>query len=145
MYTDRSSTAKFPRQLEVKFSRLESRASSIVRKIVESQEHGQSDVKLTRTQRNILRKFLLLLILRGSGFFQRYNCESIEDYDIEDRALLREFMERHAIERLIDVWLHGLNAIFDLELDVGDQWGKKKQFIEPRTAPREPNLPWSQR
>ncbi|EWZ79033.1 hypothetical protein FOWG_16806 [Fusarium oxysporum f. sp. lycopersici MN25] len=125
MYTDRSSTAEVPQQLEMKFSRLECSTSPIIRKIVMAHEHGQKDVKLTRTQRTILRKFLFLLSIRGSGFFRRYNCESIEDYNHEeDQALLRDFMESHTIERPIDVWLHGLNAIIDLEMDVGDQWAK---------------------
>ncbi|RBR26055.1 uncharacterized protein FIESC28_01083 [Fusarium coffeatum] len=123
MYTDRSLTAEVPRQLERKFSRLECSTSLIIRKIVTAQEQGQKDVELTRTQRTVLRKFLFLLGIRGTGFFQRYNCETIEDYKhTEDQALLRDFMESHGIERPIDVWLHGLSAIVDLDMDVGGQW-----------------------
>ncbi|KAJ4011035.1 hypothetical protein NW766_007667 [Fusarium irregulare] len=123
IYTDRSSTAEFPRQLERKFSRLECSTSLIIRKIVTAQEQGQKDVELTRTQRTVLRKFLFLQSIRGTGFFQRYNCETIEDYKYaEDQALLGDFMKSHGIERPIDVWLHGLSAIIDLDMDVGGQW-----------------------
>ena len=31
-------------------------------------------------------------------------------------------MESHRIERPIGVWLHGLSAIIDLDMDVGSQW-----------------------
>ncbi|CAJ0550827.1 Ff.00g107570.m01.CDS01 [Fusarium sp. VM40] len=121
MYTDPTPTAKFPRQLEEKFGKLENRASHIVRHIIKCHQE-QDSVKLTRIQQTTLRKFVYLQKQRSSGFYKTYNHESIDDYDINDRALLRDFMTKKGIHRPIDVWLQGLSSIIDLEMDVNKVW-----------------------
>ncbi|KAM0493533.1 hypothetical protein ACHAP8_009166 [Fusarium lateritium] len=124
MYTNWAPEAKFPRELETKFSQLEGRASHIVGHIIRSHQQGQNNAKLSRTQQTTLRKFLYLQKQRGSGFYKTYNCESIDDYDINDRALLKEFMDRKGIQRPIDVWLQALSSIIDLNMDVNGVWKK---------------------
>ncbi|KAL6914879.1 hypothetical protein FSST1_012639 [Fusarium sambucinum] len=124
MYTNWAPEAKVPRELETKFSQLEDKASHIIRHIIRSHQQGQNNAKLSRTQQTTLRKFLYLQKQRGSGFYKTYNCESIDDYDINDRALLKEFMDRKGIQRPIDVWLQALSSIIDLNMDVNGVWKK---------------------
>ncbi|EXL42101.1 hypothetical protein FOCG_15453 [Fusarium oxysporum f. sp. radicis-lycopersici 26381] len=108
MYTDQSPNVKFPRELEAKFSRLESETSAVIRRIISSHQRGEEYVKINRTQQTVLRKFIYLLNQRGSGFFKTYNCNSINDYKKIDRDLLKEYMDRNGIERPLDIWLQGL-------------------------------------
>ncbi|WZH47751.1 uncharacterized protein QYS62_008910 [Fusarium acuminatum] len=122
MYTDQTPTAKFPREVEDKFGKLENRTSNIVRHIIKCHQQEQDKFKLTRIQQTTLRKFVYLQKQRSSGFYKTYNHESIEDYDINDRALLRDFMTKKGIRRPIDVWLQGLSSIIDLEMDVNNVW-----------------------
>ncbi|KAF0646031.1 hypothetical protein FPSE5266_20011 [Fusarium pseudograminearum] len=89
MYTDKSPMAESPRELEVKFSKLEAAASPIIRKIIASHQRGDEHVKTTRTQQTILRKFVYLLKQRSSGFFKTYNYQSINDYKGKDKDLLK--------------------------------------------------------
>ncbi|RKK10070.1 hypothetical protein BFJ65_g15372 [Fusarium oxysporum f. sp. cepae] len=105
MYTDQSPNVKFPRELEAKFSRLESETSAVIRRIISSHQRGEEYVKINRTQQTVLRKFIYLLNQRGSGFFKTYNCNSINDYKKIDRDLLKEYMDRNGIERPLDIWL----------------------------------------
>nr|RBQ84781.1 hypothetical protein FVER53263_12923 [Fusarium verticillioides] len=122
MYTDQSPNAQFPRELEVKFSRLEGETSAVIRRITGAHKRGEEKVKLTRTQQTVLRKFVYLLNQRGSGFFKTYNCNSIDDYKKDDRDLLEEFMDRHGIQRPLDVWLQALSSIIDLDMRVTANW-----------------------
>ncbi|KAI1013645.1 hypothetical protein LB503_010629 [Fusarium chuoi] len=126
MYTDQSPQATFPRELEVKFSKLEGETSAVIRKIVGAHRCGEETVKITRTQQTVLRKFVYLLNQRGSGFFKAYNCESIDEYGKNDRDLLKEFMDRNGIQRPLDVWLQGFcelkSSIIDLDMRVTADW-----------------------
>ncbi|KAG5806283.1 hypothetical protein H9Q74_009172 [Fusarium xylarioides] len=122
MYTDQSPNAKFPRELEGKFSRLEGQTSVVIRKIIGAHQRGEEKVKITRTQQTVLRKFVYLLNQRGSGFFKTYNCDSIDDYKKNDRDLLKEFMDRNGIQRPLDVCLQGLSSIIDLDMRVTANW-----------------------
>ncbi|KAH7147991.1 hypothetical protein DER46DRAFT_639551 [Fusarium sp. MPI-SDFR-AT-0072] len=92
MYTDQSSQAAFPRELEVKFSKLEGETSLVIRRIISSHQRGEE-------------KFVYLLNQRGSGFFKTYNCNSIDDYKKNDRDLLKELMDRNGIQRPLDLWM----------------------------------------
>jgi hypothetical protein len=125
MYTDRKGTAQLPRLLETKFSDLEGQASRVIRKIVKAHQLGKIYITLNRTERDLLRKFLFLLIYRGPGYYRRYNHETIEDYHYVDQPTLRKFMEKHNLQRPIDAWLHSLSGIIDLEMYVGDEWEKQ--------------------
>ncbi|KAF5594738.1 hypothetical protein FPCIR_4752 [Fusarium pseudocircinatum] len=122
MYTDQSPNANFPRELETKFRKLEGETCLVVRKIIAAHERGEENVKITRTQQTVLRKFVYLLNQRGSGFFKTYNYHSINDYKNNDRDLLKEFMDQHGIQRPLDVWLQALSSIIDLDMRVTANW-----------------------
>ncbi|KAF5550371.1 hypothetical protein FPHYL_9391 [Fusarium phyllophilum] len=102
MYTDQSPSAKFPRELEAKFSKLEGETSLVVRKIIGAYQRGEANVKITRTQQAVLR--------------------NIDDYKKNDRDLLKEFMDRNGIQRPLDVWLQALSSIIDLDMRVTANW-----------------------
>ncbi|KAG4261269.1 hypothetical protein FPRO03_11820 [Fusarium proliferatum] len=102
MYTDQSPNAHLPRELEGKFSRLEGKTSVVIRKIIGAHQRGEGKVILTRTQQTVLR--------------------NINEYKNNDRDLLEEFMDRHGIQRPLDVWLGALSAIIDLDMSVTANW-----------------------
>ncbi|KAF5586642.1 hypothetical protein FPANT_7176 [Fusarium pseudoanthophilum] len=122
MYTDQSTDATFPRELESKLGKLEGETSLVIRKIIAAHRRGEANVTITRTQQTVLRKFVYLLNQRGSGFFKTYNCDTIDEYKQNDRDLLKEFMDRNGIQRPLDVWLQGLSSIIDLDMSVTANW-----------------------
>ncbi|KAG8677834.1 hypothetical protein FPOAC1_003862 [Fusarium poae] len=125
MYTDKKETTQLPRLLEIKFSALEGQASRIIRKIVTEHQACKDSVTLMRTERDILRKFLFLLMYRGPGHYRRFDHESIDDCHPSDQPILKEYMDKHNLQRPIDAWLHSLSAIIDLHMDLGDEWAKQ--------------------
>jgi hypothetical protein len=125
MYTDKRGAAQLPRLLETKFSGLEGQASRIIRKIVKAHQLSKDSITLIRTERDLLRKFLFLLIYRGPGYYRRYNHETIEDYHHSDQPTLKKFMAKHNLQRPVDAWLHSLNGIIDLKMYVGEAWAEQ--------------------
>ncbi|KAJ4132144.1 hypothetical protein NW765_013957 [Fusarium oxysporum] len=132
MYTDQSPNVKFPRELEAKFSRLESETSAVIRRIISSHQRGEEYVKINRTQQTVLRKFIYLLNQRGSGFFKTYNCNSINDYKKIDRDLLKEYMDRNGIERPLDIWLQ--EHITEFWMSFCTPVSEDEEFILPDTG-----------
>ncbi|KAJ4258846.1 hypothetical protein NW762_007933 [Fusarium torreyae] len=125
MYTDKKETTQLPRLLEIKFSVLEGQASRIIRKIVTAHQAGDESVTLTRIERNVLRKFLFLLIYRGPGHYRRFDHESIDDCHPSDQQFLKKYMDVHNLQRPIDAWLYSLSSIIDLDMDLKDEWAKQ--------------------
>ncbi|KAH8654365.1 hypothetical protein BGZ61DRAFT_204369 [Ilyonectria robusta] len=135
MYINLANTTKDRRRLEVKFSNLERDASQIYRRIVTAYGSGESQVCMTRTEKDLLRKFLFLLKYRGSQFYWTYyNAKSINDYKEDDKELLEAYMKKRGFHRPIDVWLESLETIIDIHMDAERTWeqhiGKKMYFSD---------------
>ncbi|KAH8649432.1 hypothetical protein BGZ60DRAFT_422302 [Tricladium varicosporioides] len=120
MYRDfRASTRQH--QVEEQLSVLESRAGEIISTIRKAFEAGKTDVWITRTQRDTLRKFLFIMKYRGSRFHKRYCHENTDDYDENDKEKMVEYMEKNDIKKPVDVWLDNIRGILDLKMD-GQEW-----------------------
>ncbi|KAH9211163.1 hypothetical protein DL95DRAFT_512008 [Leptodontidium sp. 2 PMI_412] len=125
MYRD--TTRPYPEQyiIEEMLSRLESKASTVFRKITKSFDGDHRGVWLTRNERNLIRKFLFLMKYRGSTFHQRFYHETATGYEANDRDRLLEYMREKGFERPIDVWLDNIRTIIDLEMDDELKWISK--------------------
>ncbi|WAO94905.1 Hypothetical protein NCS54_01250800 [Fusarium falciforme] len=132
MYEDMTtSPVKKHRRIEEMLGKTEFDASKIFRRITMAYGKGQPDIWLSRTERNLLRKFLFLLKYRGSGFRRRFYHGDPESYNSNDKELLQDYMEKHGFESPLDVWFHNLETIMTLEMDEEMKWAgeiKKRMF-----------------
>ncbi|RDL32945.1 Uncharacterized protein BP5553_08384 [Venustampulla echinocandica] len=122
MYRDTTKPDAEQYLIEEKLSRLESEASAIFRKITKSFDERHRGLWLTRNERNLIRKFILLMKYRGSTFYQRFYHETTTGYDANDRDRLLEYMREKGFERPIDVWLDNIKTIIDLKMDDELKW-----------------------
>ncbi|KAH6681370.1 hypothetical protein B0J14DRAFT_623366 [Halenospora varia] len=107
MYRDFGAFTK-QHQVEEQLSVLESRAGEIISTIRKAFEAGKTDVWITRTQRDTLRKFLFIMKYRSSRFHKRYCHENTDDYDEDDKERMMEYMEKNNIKKPIDEWMEKL-------------------------------------
>ncbi|CAG9978247.1 unnamed protein product [Clonostachys byssicola] len=123
MYLDPNQpTTSQQRRIESMFSKLESHASSIFRKIVKSYEAGDGAMSLTRLERDNVRKFFFILKYRGSTFHRRFYHDRASDYNADDRERLHEYMRQRGFSSPRDVWYHNLECIMNLKMDVKGEW-----------------------
>lgn len=136
MYQDMSqATAKQRHRIEELFGKLESKLAPIFQKIVKAWESRESGISLLRGERNDIRKFLFLLKYRGSHFHQRYSGGTVEEYDSDDKSLLRDYMRKKGIQRPVDVWFQGIEAIAECDMDSDAEWlGKIQELMYPEDA-----------
>ncbi|CAH0027836.1 unnamed protein product [Clonostachys rhizophaga] len=126
MYLDPNQpTTGQQRRIESMFSKLESHASSIFRRIVKSYEAGDGAISLTRLERDDVRKFFFILKYRGSTFHRRFYHDRASDYNADDRERLHEYMRQRGFSTPRDVWYHNLECIMNLKMDVEGEWRKE--------------------
>ncbi|KAK0636639.1 hypothetical protein B0T17DRAFT_480835 [Bombardia bombarda] len=122
MYHDSSKPVDQQHHVEKMFSKLESEASYVFRKITKAFEQHQASLWITRDERNLLRKFLFLLKYRGSGFHRRFYHNDPEEYEADDRELLHDYMTEKGYKRPMDVWFDNLRTIMELDMDIERRW-----------------------
>jgi hypothetical protein len=118
------------RHIEERLGKLESQASTSSAKITKefdsaSSRDGTNGAWLTRDERNVLRKFMFILKYRGSRFHKRFAHETGDGYFCNDRELMQEYMGKQGYKRPIDVWVDGLGAIMDRDIDLEYNWGEE--------------------
>ncbi|EEU42072.1 uncharacterized protein NECHADRAFT_50617 [Fusarium vanettenii 77-13-4] len=117
-----TSPDKKHRRIEEMLGKMEFEASKIFRRITTAYGKGQPDVWLSRTERNLLRKFFFLLKYRGSDFHRRFYHSDLENYDRPDKKLLQDYMEMRGFKTPLDVWFHNLETIMELDLGTDSTW-----------------------
>ncbi|KFA51898.1 hypothetical protein S40293_04094 [Stachybotrys chartarum IBT 40293] len=123
MYTDWAKpTTKEQRHIEDMFGKMEANASVIVRKIIKSFDKDEASLGLTRTERDLLRKFLFLLKYRGAGFYRRFDHGDLQSYQANDKALLVGYMNRSGFNPPKNVWFHNLKTIMEVDMDTDNKW-----------------------
>ncbi|KAK3379138.1 hypothetical protein B0T24DRAFT_716765 [Lasiosphaeria ovina] len=126
MYSDSSKIGhQQQQQVEKLLSKLESQACQIFRRITKAFEDNEAGLWITRSERDLIRKFLFILKYRGSGFHHRFYHDKPEDYAEIDRELLREYMVERGFTRPFNVWLDNLRAVIELEMDPEGEWKSK--------------------
>lgn len=118
MYENPAKPVNVQPRLEKRFGEFESRASRIYRKIISAYTNGKHNVMLERAEKDVLRKFMFLLLFRGKQYYTRYNLDNMQDYDEDDKENLQAYMAKHGFTKPIDVWLQSLEKIIDLNMDL---------------------------
>ena len=108
--------------LEEKLSKLESAAAMVMHKMRKAFEAGDTDVWVTRSERDTLRKFLFIMKYRGSGFHKRYFHQTAGEYSEDDRQKLQDYVRKKGYEKPVDVWFDNIKAIVDLKMDPQMRW-----------------------
>ncbi|KAN0122749.1 Protein of unknown function (DUF4238) domain containing protein [Hyaloscypha variabilis] len=125
MYKEVADAIKTKKDVEQELSKLECRTAEILQKVKKAHGNGEAGLWLTRSERNLLRKFLFIMKYRGPGYYEKYFCEDPQTYDSEDKHLLMDYMADKGFARPKDVWLHNLRAILDLDMDAEGEWMSK--------------------
>ncbi|KAG6365888.1 hypothetical protein INS49_000064 [Diaporthe citri] len=138
MYEDLGqATAKQRRHIEDMFGGLEKEASPIFRKIIEAVEQGDVGLWLSREDRNILRRFLFLLMYRSSQSHRRFHHATPDEYNSDDEIELYQYMLDRGFDGPMDVWFDNLKAIAECNMDSDGQW---MEDIQARMYP--PDARW---
>jgi hypothetical protein len=124
MYAD-NSNSNDRRYVETELGKLENRASTIIATIKKALESGQAGVKLPRSERDILRKFLFIMKYRGTAFHRRFHGDEHEHYVADDKEKFIKYMQDNGYTNPVDVWFKSIKAILDLQIDVKRKWIKK--------------------
>jgi hypothetical protein len=123
MYDDKTKpTTAEQRRIETRFSKMESQAATILRRAIKALDNEEEGIVMTRIDRDLLRKFLFLLKYRGTGFHNRFNHTSADEYCSNDRELILHYMRQKGFKMPLDVWFHNLEAIMDVEMDPERKW-----------------------
>ncbi|KAE8149083.1 hypothetical protein BDV25DRAFT_130646 [Aspergillus avenaceus] len=113
-----------PRHIEDKLGKLESQAARIIKKAADAFKSNDT-LELARYERDVLRKFLFLMKYRSSGMFERYNHDTIEAYDANDKHRMEAYMREKGYKVPRDVWFANLQSFLDLDLDPDLLWISK--------------------
>lgn len=124
MYTD-ICDARDRNHIEKKLSKLECSASTIIRRITKALESGENGVRMQRSDRDLLRKFLFIMKYRGPGFHRRFQGNENGTYVADDKKTFDKYMEEKGYKRPVDVWLKAIDVIIDLNMDNDGEWQAK--------------------
>lgn len=125
-----------PYHLEEKFARLEQQAALILREACETFNRSETLV-LPRRRKDVLRKFLFLMKYRNLVFFQRFDHETIDEYDRHDKEDLALYMRKQGFSSPREVWFDNLRVFLDIELDADNKW---IDYISDQAYPEDAEL-----
>lgn len=106
MYCDTDQASRKQQHVEETLSKIESRASTIFRRITEESPS----------------RFLVSAKVPRLDLPSKVLPCGCEDYSGEDSPLLRDHMGERGFKRPVDVWLSNLRAIVELKMDPGANW-----------------------
>ena len=114
MYRDRAIADQH--DLEEKLSKLEAQAGVIVSKARKALDGG-FELVLTRFERDTIRNFFFMMKYRSSRQFERFNHQSIDTYDADDKDRLIGFLEKRNLSSPKAVWFSNIHTFLDLQMD----------------------------
>ncbi len=115
MYRDFEGANQDQHKLEKKLAVLESEAGKIVAVVKKRYDAGKKEVQLLRRERDLLRRFLFIMMYRNTTFAGRFE-KSKEDYDSDDRENLLTYMDEKGFQRPRDVWFANIRAFLEADL-----------------------------
>ena len=124
MYRDFANTPN-QHEVEQKLSRLEANAAQIIHKIRKEYEAQKNGIWITRSERDILRKFLFIMKYRGPRFRQRFDHQLPDEYCADDAEQLRAYMRKKGYKRPVDVWFDNIKVLVDLKMDPEMKWANE--------------------
>jgi Protein of unknown function (DUF4238) len=102
-------------EIERKFGLLEASASKIIRAIENDFASGKKTTRLSRPDKDTLRRFLFIMLYRRGKFYDRFE-KGIEDYDSDDKAELSVYMHKKKFATPREVWLNNFEVFLDVPL-----------------------------
>ncbi|KAJ4289800.1 hypothetical protein N0V90_011131 [Kalmusia sp. IMI 367209] len=124
MYRDISNASDY-NFLEKEIGRIESQVSSIIADIKKAFEGGMTGFSMSRSQRDLLRKFLFIMKYRGPGFYRRFHGDESGEYNEDDAVQFKLYMQERGYRKPVDVWFKSIKTILDLKLDLEGRWKKE--------------------
>jgi hypothetical protein len=123
MYKDSSKfTPNDQHYIEKKLGEIEQAASRIITRVVVAHAKGEVEVSLSRTDKDQLRKYLFVMKYRSPIFFKRFNHQTAEEYDSDDRATFLKYMQAKRFKKPLDVWFDNLTKVIDAPMDPDGRW-----------------------
>ncbi len=132
LYRDFDASEPEQHDLEKRLSRLEGDASEIFRKAKRMQEAGKHEFQLTRREKNLLRRFIFLMLYRNRTMAGRYE-KSTADYDCDDRDKMLAYMKAKGFAQPRSVYLSNIRAFMDVDLST--EWQVWYEEISRRAYP----------
>ena len=134
LYRDFDKSQPEQHSLEKRLSRLESEAGEIVARIKRLHESGKEEVQLSRSEKDLLRRFLFIMLYRNRSFGARFE-KSTEDYDAPDREEMVAYIKAKGFARPRDVWFSNLRAFMDVNLN--REWVEWARDLQNEAFPRD--------
>ena len=132
LYRDFDASEPEQHDLEKRLSRLESDASEIFRKAKRMQEEGKREFQLTRGEKDLLRRFIFIMLYRNRIMAGRYE-KSAADYDCDDRDEMITYMKAKGFARPKNVYFSNIRAFIDVDLST--EWQVWYSEISRRAYP----------
>ena len=137
LYRDFKEAGRDQQKLERELSVLESAAGEIYSRINKTFEAGKKEVQLIRKDKDILRRFLFIMMYRNSSFAVRFE-KSREEYDSDDREEMLAYMDAKGFRHPRDVWFANIRAFMEVRLhDDGEDWTAAMAELQERAYPRD--------
>lgn len=115
LYRDFDASEPEQHDLEKWLSRLEGDASEIFRKATRMQEEGRHEFQLTRGEKDLLRRFIFIMLYRNRTMAGRYE-KSAADYDCNDRDEMIAYMKAKGFAQPRNVYFSNIRAFIDVDL-----------------------------
>ena len=132
MYRDFEKAGGDQQRLEKELSVLESAAGEVLARVKKAFDAGKQEVQLIRKDKDILRRFLFIMMYRNSSFARRFET-SREDYDADDREHMLAYMDEKGFQTPKDVWFANIRAFLEAKLD--EDWPNAMAELEQRAYP----------
>ena len=132
MYRDFDQTDQDQHRLEKQLSALESAAGMLFARVKRMYDAGKKEIQLSRKERDLLRKFLFIMLYRNTTFAGRFE-KSREDYDSDDRVDMLTYMDAKGFKKPRDVWFANIRAF--LEVDLSKSQEDLSKYMTQRAYP----------
>ena len=115
MYREFDQADRDQHRLEKQLSALESAAGQLFARVKQMYDAGKKEIQLSRKERDLLRKFLFIMMYRNTSFARRFE-KSREDYDSDDRIAILTYMDAKGFKNPRDVWFANIRAFLEVDL-----------------------------
>ena len=136
MYRDFDQADQDQHRLEKQLSVLESKASELFARVKKMYDAGKKEVLLSREKKEILRRFLFIMMYRNTTLAGRFE-KSREDYDSDDRVDMLRYMDAKGFKSPRDVWFANIRAF--LEVDMSKSMKDLSEDMSRRAYPKDAN------
>ncbi|KAK5102645.1 hypothetical protein LTS08_003445 [Lithohypha guttulata] len=103
-------------EIELAFSTLEQQVSKVIKAVEHDFVGNQTSTILSRSQKDLLRKFLFIMAYRNRTFSKRFDC-TMDEYSLNDREKLLQYVRSKGFSTLKEVWLSNIRAFIDVDME----------------------------